>query len=179
MPPWPSASVCRTLLAELGAPPDLVAHCAAVVAVAEPMARTIAGRGHRVDLALVVAGAWLHDVGRTRSQGLDHASIGAGLLRQRGFREPLCRVVERHTGGGIDAGEARALGLPVRDYTPRTLEERVVCQADNLVDGDRRQKVQEELAYLRGRGLERVATKIERLHRELSALAGRDLDDVT
>lgn len=172
----PDAAACRALLRQMGAGEDIIAHTDAVARVALPIARALAGRGHPVDLDLVVAGAHLHDIGRARTHGLDHATVGADMVRTQGLPEALALVVERHTGGGIDADEARRLGLPARDYTPRTLEEKVVCQADNLVDNVARQKVQEELAHLRGRGLHHVAAKIEALHRELSALAGRDLD---
>lgn len=165
-------------MVDLGATPPLLAHTGKVAEVAEAIARKIGNRGKRVDLDLVVGGAHLHDVGRTRSQGIDHAVVGADLLRSLGLAEPLCLVVERHTGGGVDAEEAERLGLPVRDYTPRTIEEKIVCQADNLVDGSRRQKVHEELQDLRHRGLDYVAAKIDRLHRELSQLAGLDLDEV-
>lgn len=174
----PSPDECRRLLAELGVPPPVVAHCEAVARAAQAVAAAIAQRGTVVDQDLVAAGAMLHDIGRARTHTIAHASLGAALLRERGLPEPLCRVVERHTGGGIDASEARRLGLPAKDYTPTTLEEKIVCQADNLVDGARRQKVQEELDDLARRGLEPVARKISALHRELSRLAGRDLDEV-
>lgn len=133
-------------------------------------------RGNGCDVDLVVAAAHLHDVGRSRTQGLDHASVGARMLRERGFSEPLILCVERHTGGGIDEEEARRLRLPPKDYTPRTLEEKIVCHADNLLDGSRRQSVKDELAYLRGLGLHAPARKVESLHQELSQLVGEDLD---
>lgn len=163
---------------EAGCTTPVIAHTSRVATVAVAIAGEIRSRGHGLDIDLVLAGARLHDIGRSKTHGLDHASVGAEILREKGFPEPLCLIVERHTGGGIDPTEARLLGLPVKDYTPQTLEEKIVCQADNLVDGTRRQKVQEELAHLRNRGLERVAAKIERLHAELSRLAGRDLDEI-
>lgn len=175
-PSWPGHDECRRLLERAGCAPAILEHTVAVERVAQPIAKALDRNGHHVDLALVRAGALLHDVGRSLTHGLDHANVGAGLLRSWGLPETLCLVVERHTGGGIDEEEARTLGLPPKDYTPRSIEEKIVCQADNLVDGAKRQKVQEELAHLRASGLERVATKIEALHRELSALAGRDLD---
>lgn len=174
----PSPPECRRILQESGTPADVVAHAEAVERVAAPIALRLEQLGQAIDVDLVVAGALLHDIGRSRTHGLDHAGVGADLLRQRGLPEALCLVVERHTGGGIDADEARQLGLPARDYTPRSIEERVVCAADNLVDGTRRQKVQEELDHLRARGLLEVAAKIERLHQDLSDLARRNLDGI-
>jgi uncharacterized protein (TIGR00295 family) len=178
MTTWPARTDCRRALKDAGADVRLIEHVEAVERVAASIAALMRRRGHRIDPTLVTAGALLHDLGRTRTHGIDHAAVGAQMVRERGWPEPLALIVERHTGGGIDANEAATLGLPPKDYTPRTLEEKIVCQADNLVDGARRQKVQEELDHLRQRGLDRVATKIERLHAELSDLAGCDLDDV-
>lgn len=176
MPGVPTPLECEKLLREAGCPPPILAHTGAVARLARAIAERCRARGQRVDVDLVVAGAHLHDIGRSRTQGLDHASVGAGILRERGFPEALVLCVERHTGGGIDADEARRLGLPVKDYTPRTLEEKIVCHADNLIDGPRRQKLQDEVDHLRSRGLDRVARKIEALHQELSRLTGQDLD---
>jgi uncharacterized protein len=42
--------------------------------------------------------------------------------------------MEKHVRGGLTADEATELGLPVKDYTLRTLEERIVIYSDRLVD---------------------------------------------
>jgi tRNA (cytidine56-2'-O)-methyltransferase len=86
------------------------------------------------------------------------------------------RCVERHTGGGIDADEAARLGLPVRDYTPHTLEERIVCHADNLYTGDKRLALREVLAKYDAKGLSHAGRKIEALHASLGRELGIELD---
>ena len=88
-----------------------------------------------VDLDLVNAGCMLHDVGRTITNGIEHAYLGAVLLRDLGVDERICLITERHVGAGITAGEAELLGLPSRNYIPSTLEEKIVAHADNLVHG--------------------------------------------
>jgi len=100
--------------------------------------RALNAKGQKVDVGLVHAAALLHDIGRSKTHDLRHASVGADLLRARGYPESLCLCVERHTGGGIDPDEARHLGLPVKDYTPRSLEEKIVCHTDNLFNGSQR-----------------------------------------
>jgi uncharacterized protein len=42
--------------------------------------------------------------------------------------------MEKHIRGGLTGSEARELGLPVKDYALRRLEERIVIYADRLVD---------------------------------------------
>ncbi len=88
-----------------------------------------------VDLDLVKAGCMLHDVGRTVTSDIEHAYIGADLLRDLGVDERVCLITERHVGAGITRSEARLLGLPDRIYVPETLEEKIVAHADNLVHG--------------------------------------------
>lgn len=172
----PTPDECRRILRDEGLEPLVVEHVEAVAQLASRLAQELVARGHRVDVELVGAGALLHDLGRARTQGLDHAGVGAAIVRGRGLPEALALCVERHTGGGIDVDEARALGLAVKDYTPRTLEEKIVCHTDNLFDGSRRQPLASELAYLRARGLGRAADKVAALHQELSRLLGKDLD---
>lgn len=88
-----------------------------------------------VDLDLIKAGAKLHDVGRTITNDIKHAYIGADLLRQLNVDERICKITERHIGAGISSKEAEKMGLPKRNYIPETLEEKIVAHADNLVHG--------------------------------------------
>ena len=90
---------------------------------------------NNVDKDLIKAGAKLHDVGRTVTNGIKHAYIGADLLRDLDVDEKICKITERHIGAGISAKEAKDLGLPDRKYIPKTLEEKFVAHADNLVHG--------------------------------------------
>lgn len=88
-----------------------------------------------VDLDLIKAGCMLHDVGRTITNGIEHAYLGADLLRDLEVDEKICLITERHIGAGITPNEAKALGLPDRNYIPETIEEKIVAHSDNLVHG--------------------------------------------
>lgn len=88
-----------------------------------------------VDLDLIKAGCMLHDVGRTITNGIEHAYLGADLLRELNVDEKICLITERHIGAGITPDEAKSLGLPDRNYIPETLEEKIVAHSDNLVHG--------------------------------------------
>lgn len=87
------------------------------------------------DPDLVKAGCMLHDVGRTITNGIEHAYLGADLLRDLKVDERICRITERHIGAGITSSEAKSLGLPPRKYIPETIEEKIVAHSDNLVHG--------------------------------------------
>ncbi|MCD7781435.1 MAG: HD domain-containing protein [Methanosphaera sp.] len=90
---------------------------------------------NNIDLDLIEAGAKLHDVGRTVTNNIEHAYIGADLLRNLGVDEAICRITERHIGAGITVEDAKENNLPERQYIPQTLEEKIVAHADNLVHG--------------------------------------------
>lgn len=94
---------------------------------------------------IVEAAAMLHDIGIFMTSaptiGCDgseryiaHGYLGAALLRREGYPEDMARVAERHTGTGITASDVEILGLPmpVADYMPETVLEKVVCYADKF-----------------------------------------------
>ena len=91
----------------------------------------------KVDLDLAKAGAMLHDVGRSKTNGVKHAIIGANILRENNVPPEIVKIVERHIGAGITREEAELIGLPPKNYLPITLEEKVVAHADNLIHGTR------------------------------------------
>ncbi len=94
-------------------------------------------KGVKVDLKLVKIGALLHDIGRSQTHSIRHAIVGADIARIHNLPIAIIRIIERHIGSGIPACEAKELGLPVRDFIPKTLEEKIVMYSDNLVEGRR------------------------------------------
>jgi uncharacterized protein (TIGR00295 family) len=164
------------------APPKWVlGHCRCVEALADAVCDCAEDAGLAVDRDVVRQGALLHDVGRSLTQDVRHATVGAELLRKDGpgaWDERVVLVVERHTGAGIDAPEAQALGLPVKDYTPRSLEERIVAHADNLYSGETRLTLDALEAKYRAKKLPRAWQKIQALHDELEDLLMVDLEEL-
>ncbi len=125
-------------------------HCMKVSEVALKIANRF-----EVDKNAIKLGALLHDIGRAITHGLEHFIYTGEILRREGFDEKIVRIAERHFACGIKKDEAKKLGLNVdRDYMPETLEEKIVCMADNLVEGD------SEISF------EHFMKKLEKLKRE-------------
>lgn len=113
-----------------------------------------------IDLTFLHETAMLHDIGVFRThapsincQGdahyIQHGIIGAELLRAEGL-EAHARVCERHIGVGLTINDivAQDLPLPHRDMLPETLEEKLVCYADNFFSKSR-PDVQRTMAQVR------------------------------
>ena len=141
----PSEGEAMAILARYRAGAYIVRHCQAVAMAAEIMADEAERRGRAVDKKAVIAGALLHDLGRTRSQTVRHGVEGAEILSNEGVDGKVVEIVRRHVGAGISPDEAKKLGLPDFDYIPRTLEERIVCFADKMVDADKVRPFGEEV----------------------------------
>ncbi|MGQ9583332.1 MAG: HDIG domain-containing metalloprotein [Thermoplasmatota archaeon] len=165
-----------SILRRAGCSESVVAHCRAAHRIAVAVARRARARGARVDVALVAAGALLHDLGRARTHGIRHGVAGAELAGELGLPVELQRIIERHLGAGIDRAEAERLGLPPGDYIPETVEEKIVAHADNLAGERGKVPLRDVIDDLRRRGLERMIPRMEALHKELSELCGTDLD---
>jgi uncharacterized protein len=104
------------------------------VKVAEK-ALEIAARTHAdLDQELVGRGALFHDLGKAKTHEIEHGRIGAETGRSFGLPEAITAIMEKHIRGGLTETEAFELGLPVKDYTLKRLEERIIIYADRLVD---------------------------------------------
>lgn len=149
-------------------------HCKIVTHVALEIAAACQLKGIKVNRELIEVGALLHDIGRSKTHNIDHAVVGVDIARSLGLPVPVLRIIERHIGAGITASEAKALGLPPKDYRPQTLEEKIVAYADKLVEGNRKvgittaiHRLSEEL------GSKHPAVKrLTKLHHEFTSLLG-------
>lgn len=168
----PSDRECVEYLIDEGCKRRVIIHCCTVRAVAEEMVDHIDG----VDRELVIAGALLHDIGRSVDHSIMHAYIGSRIVEDLGLAPELVDIVRKHTGAGLDEADVEELRLPAGDYMPRTLEEKIVAHADNLVSDNRVVTHEHSVSKLVSKGAFRGAERIELLHMELSNLYGRDLD---
>jgi len=85
-------------------------------------------------MELIARGALFHDLGKSRTHDIEHGRIGAEIGAGLGLPAAVTAIMEKHIRGGLTAEEAKELGLPVKDYTLETLEERIIIYADRLVD---------------------------------------------
>jgi uncharacterized protein len=116
--------------------------------MAMKIAKKIEKNGHSIDLRSVSMGAFLHDIGRAKTHGVKHGVAGAKMLRKMGLGK-FARFAENHIGAGIPAAEARKLGLPAKDFMPRTLEEKVVAYADKMIGGKREISYEEAVKWFK------------------------------
>jgi uncharacterized protein len=65
---------------------------------------------------------------------MEHGKLGAVMGAALGLPVAITDIMQKHIRGGLSTEEAMELGLPIRDYTLRTLEERIVIYADRIVD---------------------------------------------
>jgi uncharacterized protein len=131
----------RDLLASAGCSGKVIAHCESVTAIAMQYVNPGTGANRN----LVLAGAMLHDIGRSQTHGIGHAQSGAEICRKLGLPEEVARIVECHTGAGLTADECSLLGLLPIDCVPKTLEEKIVTNADNLVGGGHEISIERDL----------------------------------
>lgn len=168
----PSDSRCVEYLEEAGCKRRVIIHCCTVNAVAQEIISHIPD----ADAELVTAGALLHDIGRSVDHSIMHAYVGSQIAASYGLPQEIVDIIRKHTGAGLDAEDAEEMGLPPADYMPRTIEEKVVAHADNLVSDNRVVDHMHSVTKLRSKGAIRGADRIEALHQELSKLYGEDLD---
>ncbi|MFX1346274.1 MAG: HDIG domain-containing metalloprotein [Promethearchaeota archaeon] len=128
----------------------------------------------KVDKNLIEIGALLHDIGRTKTHGFNHALIGGKILRERGFSDNLAKICETHILGGLDIEDAKKLGLPEKNYLPVSLEEKIICLADKHMAGTREVTIKERFnrwfqKYGRSQILLKSRERIRKIQKEIES----------
>ena len=153
--------------------PNVMAHCKAVAKLAVETAKTLKERGFNVNINLVEVGALLHDIGRSKTQSVNHVIAGAEIAQKAGMPESVVAIIKRHVGGGITTAEAKELGWPDGKYLPVTLEEKIVSYADKLVEtSDERIPIEETITKFQARGLKASAERVKKIHDEIAQMCG-------
>ena len=137
----PSEEECEKILQKYKVPPNVINHCILVKEISEEFCEKI----KQIDRSLVIAGAMLHDIGRSVDHSIRHAIEGVKILEEEKLDPRIISIVKRHIGTGITKDESIKLGLPVDDYIPSTKEEVLVSYCDNLACGNKRCSFEETL----------------------------------
>ncbi|MFX1598925.1 MAG: HDIG domain-containing metalloprotein [Promethearchaeota archaeon] len=143
----PSRKKALSILQQMNVARSVIRHSIAVCEKSLEIARIIKNKGRRINLAILEAGALLHDIGRTKTNSILHGVVGGQILRRLGICEEVVRIVETHVLGGISPQEGKNLGFPEGDFRPRTVEEKICCYADKLTKGSRYVTLEERFAY--------------------------------
>jgi len=144
----------------------------AVEKKAVELAELVKKRGYEVDVELVRLGAILHDIGRSKTHGIKHGIEGGKILRKLGLPK-LSKFAENHLGAGIPREEAVKLGLPARDFMPRTIEEKIVTYADKLIEGNQVVEIGQILKRFESElgSTHPAITRLRKLHEEVMRMS--------
>ena len=122
------------------------------------IAQSLKEKNPNLDLKFIEEACILHDIGIFKTDApslycyghepyLAHGYLGREILESEGLPKHAL-VCERHTGSGLSKEEIRnkSLPLPNRDLMPITLEEKIICFADNFYSKDP-DKLDEEISF--------------------------------
>lgn len=171
----PSREQSLKLLKENNCPNYVINHCIAVTNLALEIAEKLQIKGLKIDLQLVEAGSMLHDLGRSETHTVNHSLVGVQIAQKIGLPISVINIIKRHVGAGITSKEAELLGWPKDNYIPQTLEEKVVCYADKLINHDSVESVDVEITKLQKQGMFEAAERVSKLHEEIIGLIGEQI----
>ncbi|MBI5881456.1 HDIG domain-containing protein, partial [archaeon] len=141
------------------------------------MASKIKSKGHEIDIEFVRTAALLHDIGRFRckpgtAESIKHGVAGAEILRSEGIDARYALVCERHLGAGISKEDVKEqkLPLPLRDYTPQSIEEKVIAHADNLLWGIKAKTIKDVVERFTKEIGPECGKKVQKLNDELEGM---------
>ena len=133
----PSVNECLDLMEQYHMLPNIKAHSIIVARVAEIITSNLMGVGHELSMDRIIAGALLHDIGKTAclDNEDDHAAKGVEICLTHKF-EPLADIVGEH--------------VILRSYSSgdNYTEKEIVYYADKRVNHDQVVSLEERLAYI-------------------------------
>ena len=150
-------------------------HSRAVQKLALEIANAIK-KNHDVNIDFVKTASLLHDIGRFKcykENSIRHGVEGGKILRKEGF-SGYAEIAEKHIGVGITKKdiEKQNLNLPLKDFIPKTTEEKIISYADNLIFGSRVGTIQEVIERYRKELGEEYVKKVINQHNDIEKLKG-------
>ena len=145
----PNVKECLDFMEQYHMLPNIKEHSIVVTRVAEIITSSLITVGHKLSLDKVIAGALLHDIGKTAclDNEDDHAAKGIEICRAHNL-VPIADIVEEH--------------VILRNYSPGNnfAEKEIVYYADKRVNHNQVVSLEERLAYILERyGLDNVVRR--------------------
>lgn len=134
----------------------------------QEIALRIAKKIPQADMEFIRTASLLHDIGRFKCPPgpltIKHGIAGAEILRKEKLPKHAL-VAERHLGAGISKKDIKEqkLKLPLKDHIPKSIEEKIITHADNLVFGAREGTFNEVLERFRKELGEKYTRKFVKL----------------
>jgi uncharacterized protein len=133
----PSVNECLDLMEQYHMLPNIKDHSIVVARVAEIITNGLIAAGHKLSMDRVIAGALLHDIGKTAclDNNDDHAAKGVEICLAHNL-DPIADIVGEH--------------VILRNYSPGNnfTEKEIVYYADKRVNHDQVVNLEERLAYI-------------------------------
>ena len=133
----PSVKECLDLMEQYHMLPNIKDHSIVVARVAEIITDGLTGVGHKLSMDKVIAGALLHDIGKTAclDNDDDHAAKGVAICLAHDL-EPIADIVGEH--------------VILNNYSSENnfTEKEIVYYADKRVNHDQVVSLKERLAYI-------------------------------
>jgi uncharacterized protein len=133
----PSVNECLDLMEQYHMLPNIKAHSIVVARVAEIITSSLMGVGHELSMDRIIAGALLHDIGKTAclDNDDDHAAKGVEICLTHNL-EPLADIIGEH--------------VILQSYSSGDIytEKEIVYYADKRVNHDQVVSLEERLAYI-------------------------------
>jgi len=152
-------------------------HSKSVQKIALEIARYIK-KNHDVDIDFVKTASLLHDIGRFKcykENSIRHGVEGGEILSKEGLTR-YARIAETHIGVGITKKDIKKykLNLPLRDFIPETIEEKIIAYADNLIFNTKRITINEVIERFSKELGEKHIERVKNLHNEIEKLRGKN-----
>jgi putative nucleotidyltransferase with HDIG domain len=161
----PSVEACFQLMERYRMLENIRAHSIIVATITGILARALCDTGDPLSVHRAVAGALMHDIGKTEAlqSGEDHTAIGKRICLENELDE-IADIVEEH--------------VRLRSYDPdgKCAEKEIVFYADKRVNHDRVVTLDERLEYILdqyGGGQESVHRRIRKNFELCRQLEGR------
>lgn len=165
LPSIPSVSDCLQLMEDYRMLPNIKAHSVVVAKIGALIAQALDDAGEAVSVKTVIAGALLHDIGKTSclNTSKDHALKGKEICLAEHL-EVIADIVAEH--------------VILKDYSQqdRLTEKMIVYYADKRVNHDMVVSLDERLAYIidhYGKNNNRLQEKIRKNFSQCRAIEKR------